>query len=80
MNYNYVIYLFLKIQISYLPWPSPQQRTMRLNFPLPSSTKFLVYLQEWEIRQMYVEKYDALCHNYTVTEEWIYKQFGAFLI
>lgn len=28
------------------PWPSPQQSTIRLNFPLPLSTKFLVYLQE----------------------------------
>lgn len=29
---------------AHLPWPSPQHRIMRLNLPLPSSTKFLVYL------------------------------------
>lgn len=32
--------------VAYLPWPSPQQRIMRLNFPLPSSTRFLVYLEQ----------------------------------
>lgn len=42
--------------MSYLPWPSPQQSIMRLNFPFPSSTRFLVYLE----------------HKYkTQTEVWV---------
>lgn len=31
---------------THLPWPSPQHRIMRLNFPFPSSTRFRVYLQK----------------------------------
>lgn len=29
----------------YLPCPSPQHKIIRLNFPFPSSTRFLVYLE-----------------------------------
>lgn len=46
MSVNFVMLIIpLHVEALHLPWPSPQHRIMRLNFPLPSSTKFLVYLR-----------------------------------
>lgn len=45
------------------PWPSPQQSTMRLNLPFPSSTRFLVYLRTKRTSRVITRHFFSLFEN-----------------